>query len=198
MSPLAPPPLDKGLIATMAGIYRPRRSMFPATFVGQVVAFLVGGLVRTPLLPLTVARCALTAPLARQVAETLGYPAGSRGVVGIGLAAFTGSSLLSRVFLSGAHPTSRGRGGVRRSTGRRAGGAPCAVRLDGQLIADRQATDPLAGRGEDRIAQRRRDRRHTRLAHTAHRLPVILARDDVDPNLFRRPADAGHLAGGED
>jgi hypothetical protein len=87
----------------MAGIDRPRRSMFPATFVGQVVAFLVGGLVRTSLLPLTVARCALTAPLARQVAETLGYPAGSRGVVGIGLAAFTGSSLLSRVFLSGAH-----------------------------------------------------------------------------------------------
>jgi di/tricarboxylate transporter len=77
-------------------------SMFPATFVGQVVAFLVGGLVMTPLLPLTVARCALTAPLARQVAETLGYPARSRPAVGIGLAAFTGSGLLSRVFLSGA------------------------------------------------------------------------------------------------
>ena len=77
-------------------------SMFPATFVGQVVAFLVGGLVMTPLLPLTVARCALTAPLARQVAEMLGYPARSRPAVGIGLAAFTGSGLLSRVFLSGA------------------------------------------------------------------------------------------------
>jgi di/tricarboxylate transporter len=77
-------------------------SMFPATFIGQVVAFLVGGLVMTPFLPLTVARCALTAPLARQVAEILGYPARSRGAVGIGLAAFTGSGLLSRVFLSGA------------------------------------------------------------------------------------------------
>jgi len=77
-------------------------SMFPATFVGQVVAFLLGGLVMTPLLPLTVARCALTAPLARQVAEMLGYPARSRAAVGIGLAAFTGSGLLSRVFLSGA------------------------------------------------------------------------------------------------
>jgi di/tricarboxylate transporter len=77
-------------------------SMFPATFAGQVVAFLVGGLVLTPLLPLTVARCALTAPLARQVAETLGYPPRSRAAVGIGLAAFTGSGLLSRVFLSGA------------------------------------------------------------------------------------------------
>ena len=77
-------------------------SMFPATFAGQVVAFLVGGLLMTPLLPLTVARCALTAPLARQVAETLRYPAGSRAALGIGLAAFTGSGLLSRVFLSGA------------------------------------------------------------------------------------------------
>jgi di/tricarboxylate transporter len=77
-------------------------SRFPATFAGQVVALLVGGLVMTPLLPLTVARCALTAPLARQVADILGYPARSRGAVGIGLAAFTGSGLLSRVFLSGA------------------------------------------------------------------------------------------------
>ena len=77
-------------------------TLFPATFRGQAVAFLVGGLVMTPLLPLTVARCALTAPLARQVAEVLGYPARSRAAVGIGLAAFAGSGLLSRVFLSGA------------------------------------------------------------------------------------------------
>src|SRR4030095_17082636 len=76
-------------------------SMFPATFAGQAVAFLVGGLVMTPLLPLTVARCALTAPLARQVAETLGYPARSRAAVGLGLAAFTGAGLLSPVVLGG-------------------------------------------------------------------------------------------------
>lgn len=77
-------------------------SIFPATFAGQVLAFLVGGLVATPLLPLTVARCALTAPLASQVADVLGYPARSRPAVGIGLAAFVGSGLLSRGFLSGA------------------------------------------------------------------------------------------------
>jgi len=77
-------------------------SIFPATFFGQVVAFLVGGLIMTPSLPLTVARCALTAPLARQVADMLGYPARSRAAVGLGLAAFTGSGLLSRLFLSGA------------------------------------------------------------------------------------------------
>ena len=77
-------------------------TMFPATFRGQVIAFLVGGLVLTPILPLTVARSALTAPLARQVAQVLGYAARSRAAVGLGLAAFAGSSLLSRVFLSGA------------------------------------------------------------------------------------------------
>jgi len=77
-------------------------SIFPATFVGQAVALLIGGLVMTPILPLTVARCALIAPLARQVAETLGYPERSRAAVGLGLAAFTGCGLLSRVFMSGA------------------------------------------------------------------------------------------------
>ena len=79
-------------------------TLFPATFRGQAVAFLVGGLVMTPFLlnSQPVARCALTAPLARQVAEALGYPARSRAAVGIGLAAFAGSGLLSRVFLSGA------------------------------------------------------------------------------------------------
>src|SRR2546423_7165517 len=43
----------------------------------------------------------------------------------------------------------------RPSTERRAGGAPCSVRLDGQLIADRQATDSLPRRGGDRVAPRR-------------------------------------------
>ena len=77
-------------------------SLFPATFRGQVLALLFGGWIMTPLLPLTVARCALTAPLASQVVDILGYPARSRPAVGIGLAAFVGSGLLSRVFLSGA------------------------------------------------------------------------------------------------
>ena len=63
---------------------------------------LVGGLGDDTFFRSTVARCALTAPLARQVAELLGYPARSRAAVGIGLAAFAGSGLLSRVFLSGA------------------------------------------------------------------------------------------------
>src|SRR2546429_4077739 len=83
----------------------------------------------------------------------------------------------------------------RPSTERRAGGAPCSVRLDGQLIADRQATDSLPGRGEDRVAQRRRDRRHPRLAHTPPWLTVVLPGGDVGPGLFWRPPDAGALVG---
>ncbi len=76
--------------------------VFPATFVGQTVALLVGGLLITPMLPLTVARCAMTAPLAVSLARTLHYRSGSSPAVGIGLAAFVGSGLLSRGFLSGA------------------------------------------------------------------------------------------------
>src|SRR5215468_1298872 len=67
--------------------------------------------------------------------------------------------------------------------------------LDRQLIADRQATNALARRREDRVAERRRDRRHARLAHTAHRLRIILAGDDVDADLLRRSGHAGHLIG---
>jgi DASS family divalent anion:Na+ symporter len=76
--------------------------LFPATFRGQTTALLLGGLVMTPVLPLTVARCAMTAPLATVVARTLRYAPGSRPAVGIGLAAFVGAGLLSRGFLSGA------------------------------------------------------------------------------------------------
>jgi DASS family divalent anion:Na+ symporter len=76
--------------------------LFPATFRGQTTALLLGGLVMTPALPLTVARCAMTAPLATVLARTLRYAPGSRPAVGIGLAAFVGAGLLSRGFLSGA------------------------------------------------------------------------------------------------
>src|SRR5258705_6364936 len=76
------------------------------------------------------------------------------------------------------------------------GGAPCpVVELDGQLIADRQPTDSLARRGEDRVAKRRRNRRHAGLAHTAHRLGVVTAWNDVDTDSPGRRTDAGHLVG---
>src|SRR5436309_16118016 len=78
------------------------------------------------------------------------------------------------------------------------GGVPCpVVELDGQLIADRQPTDSLARRDEDRVAKRGRNRRHAGLAHTAHRLGVVTARNDVDADDLRRRADPRHLVGVE-
>jgi di/tricarboxylate transporter len=76
--------------------------LFPATFAGQTTALLLGGLLVTPTLPLAIARCAITGPLAASLARALRYRPGSRGAAGIGLAAFVGAALFGRVFLSGA------------------------------------------------------------------------------------------------
>src|SRR5882762_10089489 len=61
-----------------------------------------------------------------------------------------------------------------------------------ELIADRQAPDPLPGRGEDGVAQRRRDRRHTGLAHAAERR-VEAGSDEMHPDVARRDVDACDL-----
>ena len=51
---------------------------FPATQVGQVLGLLVSGLLLTPLVPFGLARIAAVAPLTRDLAQTLGYPARGR------------------------------------------------------------------------------------------------------------------------
>src|SRR5215472_9036049 len=61
-----------------------------------------------------------------------------------------------------------------------------------ELISDRQLSDPLPRRREDGVTQRRRYRRHTRLADAAHRLAVV-PRDDVDANVARCCRHARHL-----
>src|SRR6185503_6092905 len=75
-----------------------------------------------------------------------------------------------------AIPVRRGAAHRRRPASRSRTEALSRLRL--QLIADREVADPLARRREDRVAQRGRDRRHPRLAHTAHRLAVVTG-DDV-------------------
>ena len=57
-----------------------------------------------------------------------------------------------------------------------------------QLLADRQCADTLAGRGEDRVDQRRRKGRHARLSDTARRR-VGSGRHDVDVRHARRFVD---------
>lgn len=75
---------------------------FPPTFAGQTLALALIGAVMTPMLPFTMARCALVAPLAARLARILGCAPESRGALGLGLAAFLGSGLVSRNFMSGA------------------------------------------------------------------------------------------------
>ena len=64
-----------------------------------------------------------------------------------------------------------------------------------ELIGDREPADPLAGRGEDRIAQRGRNRRYWGLPDTAERQAEVrrnqvhlnVARCDVSRAVFRSP-----------
>src|SRR4051794_12214953 len=60
-----------------------------------------------------------------------------------------------------------------------------------QLLADRQGAYALAGRGEDRVDQRRRKRRHTRLADAAG-WRVRAGRYDVDIRNGRGLVDPDH------
>src|SRR5690349_20641746 len=60
-----------------------------------------------------------------------------------------------------------------------------------QLLADRQCADALAGRGEDRVDQRRRKGRHTRLADAAG-WRVGAGRYDVDVGYARGLVDPDH------
>src|SRR5260370_23289420 len=63
------------------------------------------------------------------------------------------------------------------------------LRLRRNLRSDREAAYALTGRSEDSVAERRRQRRHTRLAHAARRdLDAVL--DDVRVRQGRRFVDA--------
>src|SRR2546423_12514809 len=55
---------------------------FPATHGGQMLALLFGGILLTPLVPLSVARVAAIAPLSHELARALGYAPRSRGSAG--------------------------------------------------------------------------------------------------------------------
>src|SRR5258708_32388323 len=69
-------------------------------------------------------------------------------------------------------------------------GKPARLRL--QLVGDRQAADSLAGGGEDRVRQRRSERRNPRLADS-RRMRVNPMLDDMDTGLERSIANPGQL-----
>jgi len=74
---------------------------FPATYTGQVLALLFGGLLVTPLVPAGLARVAAAAPLTEELAQSLGYPIKSRGTAGLAFAGLLGYSIFGSIFLTG-------------------------------------------------------------------------------------------------
>src|SRR5688500_351585 len=73
----------------------------PATHTGQLLALLLGGVVLTPLVPLSVARVAAIAPLANELSHSLGYAPRSKGSASLGFAGLIGYWYFSSVFLTG-------------------------------------------------------------------------------------------------
>lgn len=74
---------------------------FPATYVGQMLALLAGGVAVTPLMPLSIGRVATVAPLAQELAEGLGYAGRSRGTAGLAFAGILGYGAFSSIFFTG-------------------------------------------------------------------------------------------------
>lgn len=74
---------------------------FPATHGGQMLALVLGGVVLTPLVPLSVARVAAIAPLAQELAHAFGYKPRSRGSASLVFAGFVGYWYFSSIFLTG-------------------------------------------------------------------------------------------------
>src|SRR5688572_27088231 len=74
---------------------------FPATHTGQLLALLFGGVLLTPLVPLSVARVAAIAPLSNELSRALGYAPRSKGSASLGFAGLIGYWYFSSVFLTG-------------------------------------------------------------------------------------------------
>ena len=74
---------------------------FPPTFAGQVSALVTAGIVSTVLIPSAQARVTFMGPVILGLADTLKYPARSRGTTGLALAALTGFCLATTLFLTG-------------------------------------------------------------------------------------------------
>lgn len=74
----------------------------PASLSWQSAAFLLTGIVLTPLLPLAMARAAVTGPLAEGVADTLKVSERSPASARLGLSAWTGAGPFIFLFLNGS------------------------------------------------------------------------------------------------
>jgi DASS family divalent anion:Na+ symporter len=75
--------------------------IFPATATGQMFALLFGGILVTPLVPLSVARVAAIMPVASEIGQSLGYPPRSNGSARLAFAGLVGYWYFSSIFLTG-------------------------------------------------------------------------------------------------
>ena len=74
---------------------------FPPTATGQLFALLFGGVLITPLVPLSVARVAAIMPVASEIGQSLGFAPRSNGSARIAFAGLTGYWYFSSIFLTG-------------------------------------------------------------------------------------------------
>ena len=74
---------------------------FPATATGQLFALLFGGVLITPLVPLSVARVAAIMPVASEIGQSLGFAPRSNGSARIAFAGLIGYWYFSSIFLTG-------------------------------------------------------------------------------------------------
>jgi anion transporter len=74
---------------------------FPATATGQMLALLFGGILVTPIVPLSVARVAAIMPVASEIGQSLGYPPRSNGSARLAFAGLVGYWYFSSIFLTG-------------------------------------------------------------------------------------------------
>lgn len=74
---------------------------FPSTYVGQILALVVGGMLITPFVPQSVARVAAIGPVTAELRLALGQPVRSAGAAGLAFAGMVGYWYFSNLFLTG-------------------------------------------------------------------------------------------------
>ncbi|MDR1029149.1 MAG: anion permease [Clostridiales Family XIII bacterium] len=77
-------------------------NILPATFKGQCLAYIISGLIASPIVPSSTAKAVIGASLAQQTSEAMGFEPGSKGARGLYIAMFTGYVSVALGFLSGS------------------------------------------------------------------------------------------------
>lgn len=96
--------LGIGAVATKTGLMKRMAlytmRLFPVNFRGQTLALMVAGTLVAPTIPSTNAKGAISAPLAQNISNTLGYKPQSKGSAGLFMATVWGFLVTGSIFLS--------------------------------------------------------------------------------------------------